>query len=136
VTSQGSAQARFQRFVEAGLLTHAETAARELGKLSLADGLAFVALLAENNDSRFDVAAARWLRRLHDERGPLNLAATQLGCAALTAFRSRPVRPVALRALVDLSQVQRVPNVERALAPVLRRWNDAASDVSSISRLQ
>jgi hypothetical protein len=59
VTSRGSAQARFQRFVEAGLLAHAEIAAPELGKLSLADGLAFVAVLPENSDPRFDVAAAR-----------------------------------------------------------------------------
>jgi hypothetical protein len=86
VTSQGSAHTRFQRFVASGLLVHAETAVREMPKISLADGLAFVALLAEHDDARFPRAASRWRRRLEQERGDLDLAETQLLVAEFAAL--------------------------------------------------
>jgi hypothetical protein len=42
MTSQGTAHGRFQRAIHARNLLHAETAAREMGGLSLADALAAV----------------------------------------------------------------------------------------------
>jgi hypothetical protein len=77
VTSQGSAHARFERYVRQGELFHAELAARELGSVSLADALRLVVLYAEKDSAKFDPAAVKWLRRLLDER-PTSLREAEL----------------------------------------------------------
>ena len=88
VTSEGTLRRRFASKVAAGLLLHADAAARELGPLSLVDALAFVALLAEHDDRRFARAASRWHSRLEDEAGPLDLGDSHLLTAALLALRT------------------------------------------------
>jgi hypothetical protein len=54
-----SIHAVFQHAIERRNLLSAEAAARELGRLSLADALDF----REKDPSRFDPAAARWHAR-------------------------------------------------------------------------
>lgn len=53
----------------------AETAAFEMGRLSLSEALALLVLYAEAGDTKFERAAVRWLGRLFLERPmPLSLA--------------------------------------------------------------
>jgi hypothetical protein len=63
MTSQGSAHGRFQRAIAARNLLNAETAAREMGGLSLADALLLCELLAATDPKRYERAALRWLQR-------------------------------------------------------------------------
>jgi Excalibur calcium-binding domain len=124
VTSEGSPHGRFQRAVAAGLLLQADAAARELGRLSLPDALAFVALLAEHDDRRFARAAARWRARLEDEAGPLGLGDAHLVTAALFALQTDAARPALLTVLVVLERY-RVPNAEKTFRPLLMRWSSS-----------
>jgi hypothetical protein len=83
VTSQGSAGTRFQRAVDVRNVILAETAAFEMGRLSLEDALALVVLYAEANDDKFERAAVRWLGRLLLERPmPLAVAANAVELVA------------------------------------------------------
>lgn len=70
VTSKGSAHGRFSRAVRRRQLLAAETAARELGRLSLEDALELTLLMARHGDRRHRPAAVRWLGRYILERGP------------------------------------------------------------------
>jgi hypothetical protein len=79
VTYEGSPAARFQRAVKHNDMMGAETAAFELGALSLKDALALVALYARADDRKFDRAAVRWLRRLLDEQ-PVILSEARRAC--------------------------------------------------------
>jgi hypothetical protein len=68
VTSEGSAGTRFRRSIQARNVFLAETAAFEMGSLSLEDAPQLVVLYAEAEDDKFDKAAVRWLGRLLLER--------------------------------------------------------------------
>jgi len=82
MASQGSAHGRFQRAIHARNLVNAETAAREMGSLSLYDALSLRELLAATDPKRYERAALRWVQRFIDERLPplveVALAATAL----------------------------------------------------------
>jgi hypothetical protein len=78
VTSQGTAQGRFQRAIANGNLWAAEAAARELGRLPLGSALALTALIAEVAPQRFERAAVRWHGRLALEVPGLTIAESQL----------------------------------------------------------
>jgi hypothetical protein len=101
MTSQGSAHGRFQRAIHARNLLNAETAAREMGGLSLADALALCELLAVTDRKRYERAALRWLQRFIDERLP-PLAEVALAAAALAELRHgrRAVGVEALKRIV------------------------------------
>src|SRR5437764_2492886 len=86
MTSQGSARGRFQRAIHARHVQHAETAAREMGGLSLADALMLCELLAKTDPARYERAALRWLQRFIDERLP-PLAGVSLAASALAELR-------------------------------------------------
>lgn len=86
MTSQGSAHGRFQRAIASRNLLNAETAAREMGGLSLADALSVCELIAATDPKRFERAALRWLERWMDERLP-PLAEVALAAAALAELR-------------------------------------------------
>jgi hypothetical protein len=103
MTSQGTAHGRFQRAIHRRHLQAAETAAREMGGLSLADALSLCELLAATDPKRYERAASRWLQRFIDERLP-------------------PLTEVALAAsaLVELRHGRRAVGVE-ALKQLLRR---------------
>jgi hypothetical protein len=86
MTSQGSASGPFQRAIESGQLFHAELAARELGRLTLADALDLLALIANDDPRRYGRAAARWAGRFALEAKGLDIAEPQLALAALAAL--------------------------------------------------
>lgn len=89
VTSQGSAHGRFQRAVSRRNVLLAETAARELGRLSLIDALSLVVLYAATGSPKFDAAAVRWLARLALEGRDVSISDLQLAAAALGGLRGR-----------------------------------------------
>jgi hypothetical protein len=70
MTSQGTAHGRFARAIANRNLRGAETAARELGWLSLEDALQLCVLYAATDRARYERAAVRWLERLLAERQP------------------------------------------------------------------
>jgi hypothetical protein len=86
MTSQGTAHGRFQRAIAGRNLLHAETAAREMGGLSLSDALSLCELLAANDPTRFERAALCWLQRFCDERLP-PLVEVALAASALCELR-------------------------------------------------
>jgi hypothetical protein len=61
---------RFARAIRNRKRLRAEVAAREIGELSLPDGLVFCLLLAEVDPPRFDRAIARWVARFILEDAP------------------------------------------------------------------
>lgn len=87
VTSQGSAQARFQRALDRGQIEQAEAAARELPYMSLGNALALVVGYARAGSPKFEPAAVRWLARLALEGREIRLADVQLAAAALAGLR-------------------------------------------------
>ena len=100
VISQGTAGTRFARAVRSRNLFLAETAAFEMGKLSLEDALALVVLYGEGQDDKFEKAAVRWLGRLLLEKPmPLALAAR---CVELVAELRGPAAERAAHALEAL----------------------------------
>src|SRR5580765_8777139 len=86
MTSQGTAQGRFQRAIHRRHVQAAEMAAREMGGLSLADALSLCELLATVDPARYERAALRWLQRFIDERLP-PLAEIALAASALAELR-------------------------------------------------
>ncbi len=91
----------------------AEAAARELGRLSLADALGFLLLLAEKDPARFDPAAARWHARFGLEARRLRLADSQLLLGAVAGLRApAPVIPLdTIHALADKAHLSAVAMV-------------------------
>ena len=80
MTSEGSPYARFRRAVERGNLIGAESAVRELQRVSLADALDYVDLLAQREPQRFERAAIRWHSRLEREYAGLTLPQSLRRC--------------------------------------------------------
>jgi hypothetical protein len=110
MTSQGSAQARFQRAIKRGNVLNAEMAARELGKLSTAEALSLVLLYQREADPRFERAFRRWLGRArmehalsHREVELLRAAAGALGSTS-AAFGG-----IGLAVLVDACRALGLP---------------------------
>jgi hypothetical protein len=83
MTSQGTAHGRFQRAIQRRHLFAAETAARELGGLNLADAFDLTLLIRETDTWRYERAAVRWLERFIEERRP-SLTEIALASAALS----------------------------------------------------
>jgi hypothetical protein len=98
MTSQGHPYARFQRALQSGRLVHAETAARELHTLNLADALALLVLIAKEDPRRYGRAAVRWHGRFTLDANGLDLADSQL---ALAALGSLPTYVDGARALLE-----------------------------------
>jgi hypothetical protein len=80
MTSQGTAHGRFQRAIQRRHLLTAETAARELGGLNLAEALDLTLLMRETDLWRYERAAVRWLQRFIEEHSP---TLAELASAAL-----------------------------------------------------
>ena len=93
MTSQGSAHGRFTRAIQQRNLLHAETAARELGRLSLDDALELTLLIAERDRDRYERAALKWHARFELETRGLTLAESQLVLAALNLLKAQPPPP-------------------------------------------
>ena len=88
MTSGESAHVRFQRALEVRSVLQAETAARELGRLSLLDALDFCLLVAVEAPDRYERAARRWFVRLVAETPRLTLDQAQLALACLREMPS------------------------------------------------
>src|SRR5215471_13102040 len=88
MTSQGSPHGRFTRAIQQRNLWAAETSLRDLGQPSLADALAYLDLLAEQQPEKLERAAVRWHGRLETEAPLLTLAEAQLALAALASLCS------------------------------------------------
>ena len=86
MTSQGTAHGRFQRAIHQRNVQNAEMAAREMGRVSLADALSLCELLAAADPKRYERAALRWLQRFIDERLP-PLTEVALAASALAELR-------------------------------------------------
>jgi hypothetical protein len=109
MTSQGSAQARFQRAVRRGNVLNAEIAARELGSLAPADALALVLLYQRAGDEKFERAARRWIRRIQIDRS-LRHREVELLRGAMGALGTR-FDSVALEALLGTCRELALPSV-------------------------
>jgi hypothetical protein len=92
MTSRGTAHGRFQRAIQRRHLFAAETAARELGGLNLADALDLTLLIRETDTWRYERAAVRWLERFIDEHRHsfASMLATDLELPATTLACHRP----------------------------------------------
>lgn len=111
-----STHAVFQHAIERRNLLSAEAAARELGRLSLADALDFLLLLSEKDPARFDPAAARWHARFVLEARRLPLADSQLLLGAVAGLRT-PAPVIALDTICGLAEKVH----QSAVAAVVRR---------------
>lgn len=84
MTSQGSAQARFQRAIRGGHVRHADLVAKELGgRLGPSNALSLVMLYVRAHDPRALRAADRWIRRLRRAHHLSCAEAEQLHAALL-----------------------------------------------------
>ena len=111
MTSQGTAHGRFTRAIERRHLTAAESAARELARLSLPDALALCLLIAEADPARFGRAAARWHARFVLEAKGLDVVASRRLLNALAS----PTDPRARATIAELARLHGVPGLEREL---------------------
>ena len=111
-----SAHAVFQHAIQARQLLNAEAAARELGRLSLADALDFLLLLSEKDPARFDPAAARWHARFVLEARRLRLSDSQLLLGAVAGLRA-PAPVISLDTIGALAEKVH----STAVAAVVRR---------------
>jgi hypothetical protein len=75
MTAQGQPRAIFSRAIERGNVVVAEMAARELGRISLAEALELVCLYATAEPAKFERAALRWHIRFVTESSPSLLRA-------------------------------------------------------------
>ena len=113
VPQKGSLHGQFQRAIERRNLLSAETAARDLGRLSLSDALALLLLIAAQDPDRFDRAAALWHARFVIEGRTVNLVDSELVLAAVATLRYRD--SVATSTLDELGRRYRIGNLESAL---------------------
>ena len=92
----------FRRAVERRSLKNAELAAREMSQVSLEDALALVVLYAEQDETRFEKAAVRWLGMLFLEKPlPISLAAQ---CVELVSQLRAPEAERVAKALGALAK--------------------------------
>jgi hypothetical protein len=107
MTSQGTAHGRFQRAIQRGHLLAAETAAREMGTLSLSDALSLCLLYESESDPLFEKAMRRWLGRVRVEHA-LRHEQVELLRAAAGSLRS-PFRELGLAVLNGSCRELRLP---------------------------
>ena len=109
MTSQGSAQGRFQRAIQRRNVFAAEMALREMDYISLANALTL--LLAEAGPQRFPRAAVRWHARFVEDAKGITLEDSQLALSALAALPGRG-GGAATAALAQLARSYGVPGLE------------------------
>jgi hypothetical protein len=103
LTAEGHPRAVFRRAIERGNLIVAETAAREMGRVSLGEALELVALIAFNDPRRHGRAGARWMRRYLEENESAGLDDVVFiaGCLSALGGRAHQVAAAALSAVVE-----------------------------------
>jgi hypothetical protein len=115
LTATGNPRAIFRRAVKRGNLLVAETTAREMGHVTLVEGLELTALIALRDSRRHGRAGARWTRRFLEERPDAGLddLAFVVGClSALGGIR----HDTALRALRDMAEAASGTTARRDVA--------------------
>jgi hypothetical protein len=113
VSSSGTPHARFQRAVERRHLPAAEAAAYELGRLTLADALLLLLLIAEKAPEKFERAAVRWVGRFAVETAGLRVPDLQLVLGAVAGLRE-PVPRLALETLAAVAERFKLGSVATA----------------------
>jgi hypothetical protein len=100
--------------MQRGQLFHAELAARELGRLTLADALALALLIADAEPERWPRAAARWHARFVLEAKGIGLDESALAFAAVVALRGKH-RELAAQTLQQLARSRGLASVDDVL---------------------
>lgn len=103
MTAQGHARSVFHRALQRKNLLVAETTAREIGHVSLAEALALTVLIAERDPRRLERASARWLRLYLDQRDDATSSEVALVCASLDVLTDDRLRPLAVELLEKLA---------------------------------
>jgi hypothetical protein len=103
LTATGHPRAIFQRAIERGNLPVAEVTAREMGKVTLAEALELVALIAFKDPRRHGRAGARWMRLYLDEDDSAGLddVVFVAGCLSALGGRKHAAAVAALRAVAN-----------------------------------
>jgi hypothetical protein len=93
----------FNRAIERGNLATAESSARQMGKVSLAEALELVALIAFKDPRRHGRAGARWMRRYLEEHESAGLdeVVFAAGCLSALGGRDHEAAVTALRAVAN-----------------------------------
>lgn len=99
VSIKGSPYAYFRRTLERGRLPAVLAAAAELEHVRLEDALDILAMLARDDDPRFERAAARWIGRLLTETPPMTLTEVRWAVALVERLPEcrEPLRRLARR---------------------------------------
>jgi hypothetical protein len=100
MTSEGRPYARFRRALDGPSIEMIRSAAAELERIDLADGLAICLAFLRLEPVTYPRAATRWVARLALER-KLTLVESQLALAALAALEGSTARAGA-EALIEL----------------------------------
>jgi hypothetical protein len=119
VTSEGRPYARFRRALGGPSIAVIRSAAAELERIELEDGLAICLAFLELEPETFPRAAARWVARLALERR-LMLPESQLALAALAALDGAGARAGA-EALIELCAQHRLTRAEAIIGGWLER---------------
>jgi hypothetical protein len=119
VTSEGRPYARLQRALAGASISTIRSAAAELDRVELDDGLAICLAFLELEPQTYSRAATRWVARLALERG-LTLGESQLALAALAALEGPSARAGA-EALIELGARHRLERAESVLGGWLER---------------
>jgi hypothetical protein len=114
MTSQGTAQGRFQRAIQRRHLLAAEIAVREMDYVSLPNALALTLLIGDESPERYERTAARWHALFVFEATGIGLAKSQLALAALAALVG-PGAGAAAATLAQLARTFRVNGIEVVL---------------------
>ena len=102
MTAQGHPRAIFNRAIERGNLSVAETTLRELGRPSLLEFLELTLLIAEKDPPRYPRVSARWLIRYLETRDEATIDDAAFAVACLEAVAG-PANEHAVLALMDMA---------------------------------
>jgi len=116
VTSEGRPYARFRRALDGTSIEVIRSAAAELDRVDLEDGLAICLRFLELEPQTYPRAASRWVGRLALER-KLTLCESQLALCSLAALGGPGARAGA-EALIELCSQHALAGVE----PILGAW--------------
>jgi hypothetical protein len=119
VTSEGRPYARFRRALGGPSIAVIRSAAAELERIDLEDGLAICLAFRELEPETFPRAATRWVARFTLEQR-LTLLESQLALAALAALEGPGARAGA-EALIELCADHRLPRAEAIVNEWLER---------------
>jgi hypothetical protein len=120
------------RAIQNRRLRSAEMAAREMGRVSLADALSLTLLFAEQAElERYERAAVRWAVRYAETAHTITLRELELLTAALLALPT-PARATAAKVVADLARSHGQVLVARAAEGWSRKGGEEVSDHSSL----